>query len=116
MEAEGLTPVTWLAGIVPTVKNLAFSNRRELFGSIPELRENRKTNHGIASMLQDIRSGKLPTEINEINGKVVSTAAKYGIPVPFNAKVVEIVRRIEKGELSPSWDNLKLFEFPQLPD
>jgi 2-dehydropantoate 2-reductase len=115
IEAQGLTPVAWLGGIIPTVKNLAFSSRRELFATIPELREERKTNHGLASMLQDIRSGRLPTEINELNGKVVTTAAKYGIPVPFNAKVVDIVHKIEKRELQPSWNNLRLFEFPPLP-
>jgi 2-dehydropantoate 2-reductase len=116
MEAQGLTPVEWWGGIIPTVKNLAFSNKRELFGNIPELRENRKGNHGVASMLQDIRNGRLPTEIDEINGKVVSTATKCGIPAPFNTTIVDIVHKIERGELQPSWDNLKLFQFPPLPD
>jgi ketopantoate reductase len=34
---------------------------------------------------------------------------KVGCPTPMNDKVVEIIHRIEKGELKPSFDNLKLF-------
>ena len=61
-----------------------------------------------ASMLQDIENGK-KTEVDSINGSVCSFGRKTGFPTPYNDKVVEIVHRIEDGELSPSFDNLKLF-------
>ena len=61
-----------------------------------------------ASMLQDIEKGKL-TEVDAINGVVSAYGRKVGCPTPMNDKVVEIIHRIEKGELTPSFDNLKLF-------
>ena len=61
-----------------------------------------------ASMLQDIEKGK-KTEVDSINGSVCAYGRKVGFPTPFNDKVVEIVHRIESGELVPSEDNLKLF-------
>lgn len=61
-----------------------------------------------ASMLQDIEKGKL-TEVDAINGVVSAYGRKVGCPTPMNDKVVEIIHRIEKGELAPSFDNLRLF-------
>ncbi len=61
-----------------------------------------------ASMLQDIEKGKL-TEVDAINGVVSAFGRKVGCPTPMNDKVVEIIHRIEKGELNPSFDNLSLF-------
>ena len=61
-----------------------------------------------ASMLQDIEKGKL-TEVDAINGAVSAYGRKIGFPTPANDKVVEIIHRIEKGELKPGKENLKLF-------
>ena len=61
-----------------------------------------------ASMLQDIEKGKL-TEVDAINGAVSAYGRKVGWPTPMNDKVVEIIHRIEKGELQPSIENLKFF-------
>ena len=61
-----------------------------------------------ASMLQDLEKGKL-TEVDAINGVVSAFGRKVGCPTPMNDKVVEIVHRIEKGELKPQLANLKLF-------
>ena len=61
-----------------------------------------------ASMLQDIEKGKL-TEIDAINGSVSEFGRKVGCPTPMNDKVVEIIHKIEKGELKPGFDNLKFF-------
>jgi 2-dehydropantoate 2-reductase len=61
-----------------------------------------------ASMLQDIEKGKL-TEVDAINGAVSAYGRKVGFPTPVNDKVVEIIHKIERGELTPSFDNLKLF-------
>jgi 2-dehydropantoate 2-reductase len=62
-----------------------------------------------ASMLQDIEKGKL-TEVDAINGAVSAFGRTVGCPTPMNDRVVEIIHRIEQGELSPSFDNLRLFE------
>ena len=61
-----------------------------------------------ASMLQDIEKGKL-TEVDAINGSVSEFGRKVGCPTPMNDKVVEIIHKIEKGELKPGFDNLKFF-------
>ena len=62
-----------------------------------------------ASMLQDLEKGKL-TEVDAINGAVSEYGRKVGFPTPMNDKVVEIIHRIERGELKPCFDNLKYFE------
>lgn len=61
-----------------------------------------------ASMLQDLEKGKR-TEVTMINGFVCQTGAQHGIPTPFNDKVVEIVTKIEAGELPLSMENLRRF-------
>ena len=61
-----------------------------------------------ASMLQDIEKGK-KTEVDAINGVVSAFGRKFGCPTPVSDKVVEIIHKIEDGELKPSFDNLKLF-------
>ena len=59
-----------------------------------------------ASMLQDIERNK-KTEVDSINGAVCAQGRKVGVPTPCNDKVVEIIHRIENGELKASWENLK---------
>jgi 2-dehydropantoate 2-reductase len=56
-----------------------------------------------ASMLQDVERGAR-TEVDVINGGVVSTARKIGASAPLNAAIVEIVQGFERGESSPSTD------------
>lgn len=62
-----------------------------------------------ASMLQDIEKGKL-TEVDAINGAVSAYGRRVGFPTPMNDRVVEVIHRIERGELRPSVDNLQYFE------
>ena len=61
-----------------------------------------------ASMLQDLEKGKL-TEVDAINGAVSDYGRRVGCPTPMNDRVVEIIHRIEKGELTPDFGNLKYF-------
>ena len=61
-----------------------------------------------ASMLQDLEKGK-KTEVDAINGVVSKFGRKVNTPTPMNDKVVEIIHRIENGELRPSFENLKFF-------
>lgn len=62
-----------------------------------------------ASMLQDLEKGKV-TEVRMINGFVSQAGDTYGIDTPFNDKVVEIVSKIERGELPLSMENVQLFD------
>lgn len=62
-----------------------------------------------ASMLQDLEKGKL-TEVDAINGAVAEYGRKVGCPTPMNDRVVDIIHKIEKGELKPCADNLKYFK------
>lgn len=62
-----------------------------------------------ASMLQDLVKGK-KTEVDSINGSVSQQGLRVGVPTPCNDKVVEIVHRIEAGELLPGRENLSLFK------
>lgn len=63
-----------------------------------------------ASMLQDLEKGKL-TEVDAINGSVSDYGRKVGCPTPMNDRVVEIVHKIERGELKPCFDSLKYFRY-----
>lgn len=62
-----------------------------------------------ASMLQDLKKSK-PCEIDAINGVVCDYGKKVGVPTPVNDRIVKIVKDMEKGIGSPSWENLTLFE------
>ena len=59
----------------------------------------------ISSMLQDVRKGK-KCEIDYINGVVCRYGKKYNVKTPFNDKTVEIVHRIEDGDLKPEIGNI----------
>ncbi len=61
------------------------------------------------SMLQDLKKGK-PCEIDAINGIVCEWGRKCGVPTPINDKIVEIIKKCEKGELKPEAANIKLFD------
>jgi len=62
-----------------------------------------------ASMLQDIEKD-IPCEVDYINGVVCDYGKKYKFPTPFNDLTVDIIHKIEKKELKPSFDNVKLYD------
>jgi 2-dehydropantoate 2-reductase len=57
------------------------------------------------SMGQDMRKGRR-TEIELINGLVADKGDEIGIPTPVNKGLVEVVMRVERGELDPSPKNV----------
>ncbi len=61
------------------------------------------------SMLQDLKKGK-PCEVDAINGVVCEFGKKYGVPTPINDRIVEIIKRIQSGELKADKQNLRLFD------
>ena len=50
------------------------------------------------------------TEVDAINGAICLYGSRFGVPTPLNAKVTELIHRIENGELQPSFKNLDFFE------
>jgi 2-dehydropantoate 2-reductase len=61
-----------------------------------------------SSLLDSLRRGR-KTEIDFLNGTVVSTAVSLGIEVPYNRLLVDMVGEMERGEREPGMDNLALF-------
>lgn len=59
-------------------------------------------------MLEDYKKG-IPCEVDYINGAVSEYGRKYNVPTPTNDMVVELIHKFEKGELKPSFDNVKYF-------
>ncbi|MBU0439347.1 ketopantoate reductase family protein [Staphylococcus succinus] len=57
-----------------------------------------------ASMLQDLRKNR-KTEIDYINGLVVSVGSKHNISTPFNQIIVDIVSNASKSGKLPNFDN-----------
>lgn len=62
-----------------------------------------------ASMLQDIEHGKL-TEVDAINGAVSALGRKVVVPTPMNNRVVDVIHRIERGEITATFANVMFFE------
>lgn len=60
-------------------------------------------------MLRDLESGK-ETEIDYINGVIKRYGTKYKIKTPYNDKIVEIVKKIEKKEIKSTWSNIDYFK------
>ena len=53
------------------------------------------------SMLQDFERGR-KTEIDFINGYVVTLGNAAGVPVHMNTRIAGLVRQIERGDLQPT--------------
>lgn len=62
-----------------------------------------------ASMLQDLERGA-PTEVDVINGGVVAHGVRAGVPVPLNARIVELVHDCEQGRRQPNRANMAALE------
>ena len=61
------------------------------------------------SMLQDLKKGK-PCEVDAINGVVCDFGKKYGVATPVNDRIVEIIKKIQAGELKAEKANIRLFD------
>jgi 2-dehydropantoate 2-reductase len=59
-------------------------------------------------MLDSMRRG-FKTEIDYINGRVVESADRTGIPVPFNRLAVDMIEQMERGSRRPGMENLAAF-------
>jgi 2-dehydropantoate 2-reductase len=63
--------------------------------------------HTTTTILHDWRKGR-HCEVDDLNGAVVDHAERHGLAAPVNAAVVEIARRIERGERAPDPSNAQL--------
>lgn len=61
------------------------------------------------SMLQDLKKGK-PCEIDSINGIICEWGRKCGVSTPVNDRIVEVVKKIQNGELNAEASNIHLFD------
>ncbi len=61
------------------------------------------------SMLQDLKKGK-PCEIDAINGVVCDFGKKCSVPTPVNDRIVDVVKKIQSGELKAEKNNINLFK------
>ena len=57
------------------------------------------------SMGQDMRKGRR-TEIDLINGFIAAKGDEVGIPTPVSKALVEAVKKVERGEVAASPDNV----------
>lgn len=58
------------------------------------------------SLLQDVIKGRR-TEVDYLNGIVVRKGQELGIPVPMNRAIVELMKKMERGEVTPDPANLE---------
>jgi 2-dehydropantoate 2-reductase len=68
---------------------------------IPRAEPNPRGDIQRPSMAQDILKGRR-TEIGQMNGFIARKGGELGIATPANAKITDLVLRIERGELEPS--------------
>jgi 2-dehydropantoate 2-reductase len=61
------------------------------------------------TVLQDWMKGR-HSEVDDLNGLVAREGRMHGVATPVNDAVVEIARRIERGELDPDPDNIALLK------
>lgn len=60
----------------------------------------------ISSTLQSLKRGR-PTEVDYLNGEIVRHGREFGLPTPFNSRVVDLVHTIEQTGLFYSADQLR---------
>lgn len=68
---------------------------------------------GRPSLLQDVIKGRR-TEVDHLNGIIVTMGVKLGLPTPMNKAILDLMQEIEAGRVEPSAANLKRLE-PYLP-
>jgi 2-dehydropantoate 2-reductase len=92
----GLEPAQLLAASDGDAAALAAVEAHMQKGTSAQARSNTQR----PSMAQDIQKGR-KTEIGELNGLIVRKATEAGCAVPTHARIVKIVRQVERGEVSP---------------
>ncbi len=91
-------------------RELYFRSRRELEEACQKMPEMfRSIAPSRSSILQDLQKGRR-TEIRALNGLVCRLGKDYGIPTPYNQRVVWIIEQIERGKLPWARENLSYYQ------
>jgi 2-dehydropantoate 2-reductase len=85
----------------------ALEEVRAVFVATAEARR-RGGRENLSSLLQDVMKRRR-TEIEYLNGEVARRGTELGIPTPANALVVDLVQRLERGEVARDPSNLDEF-------
>lgn len=72
-----------------------YFDRREVLESVRKVCV--QAQNGYSSMYQDRKKG-IKTEIDAINGAIVEQAKIYGVPVPYNSLIVDLIHAIEGAD------------------
>jgi 2-dehydropantoate 2-reductase len=56
---------------------------------------------------RDLAVKRRATEVDVLTGVLVATACERGIPTPVNAAILDLIHRIEAGEVGMDWANLR---------
>jgi 2-dehydropantoate 2-reductase len=99
-----------IGGVQPELLALAAEGNGDAMAEVEEhmtarAKENPRGDMQRPSMAQDIRKGRR-TEIDFMNGFIVDKGKMLGIPTPSHAKLVELVRKLERGEIKASPSHL----------
>ena len=105
LPAQGFIEVTDIDGAKALKAKLVEEAGRHL----PPERARRMGVPGRPSLLQDLLKGRR-TEIDYLNGYVVQKGQEVGVSTQLNQIIVELVKKVERGELKPNPLNLKELE------
>jgi 2-dehydropantoate 2-reductase len=99
-----------IGGVKPELLALAAEGNRDAMAEVEEhmtsrVRENPRGDMQRPSMAQDIGKGRR-TEIDFMNGFIADKGKMLGIATPTHEKLVGLVRRLERGEITPSPSHL----------
>jgi 2-dehydropantoate 2-reductase len=95
-----------LGGMVPERLALASDGDADALAEVEAIMVSRTASNPRAgiqrpSMAQDMQKGRR-TEIEFMNGYIAAKGKEVGIPTPYNLKLVDLVLRVQRGELKPS--------------
>ena len=95
-----------LGGMVPEQLALASEGDAKALTEVEAIMVSRTASNPRAgiqrpSMAQDMQKGRR-TEIEFMNGYIAAKGKEAGIPTPANLKLVDIVLKVQRGELKPS--------------
>jgi 2-dehydropantoate 2-reductase len=100
---KGMAPERWIAADAGAGPVLQEVEAQMLDGT------KTRPEAGRSSTAQDLAKGRR-TEVEFMNGYVAARGVEVGIPAPAHAKVAELVRKVESGELAASPANLALID------
>lgn len=103
--AEGIKLVG-LGGMQPAQLAAASQGDAAALAEVEKIMINRTASNPRAgiqrpSMAQDMAKGRR-TEIESMNGYIAAKGKAHGIATPYNEKLVEVVLKVQRGELEPS--------------